>query len=85
MSWLTLSPERQQEERDKVAKMTDQQIIDYAAEAIKGAAVLISRGFGFNSFDQKADAAYDEFSKRKKPNLYEIAYNRAGRDLGVLP
>ncbi len=80
---FTMTAERQQEERDKVTPMTDGQLLDYITDAIKGSAVLSSRGHGYNSFDQKVDVGYDELNKRGKPNLYTIAFNRAKRDFGL--
>lgn len=73
---------RKAEEAAKLKDMTDEQLVDFIAAAVNGAAVLSSRGYGFCTFDQQCDVGYDEAVKRGKGELYSRAHDRVKRSYG---
>ena len=79
----TMDDAKRLAEIEAVKLKTDQELEDYAAENVSGAAVLSSRGFGWCSYDQKCDIAYDEAQRRGKPELYTRGYKRAGASHGI--
>lgn len=64
---------------DDITKMTDDELSDYAEVAIYRGALLSV----WNSDKDKADAAYDEFHRRGKCELYNRAWKRACASHGV--
>ncbi len=65
-----------------VEELTDDEIVDAVESAASGAAVLSSRGFGFNQYDEACRALYAESDRRGKTNLYSRGHKNAMRAHG---
>ena len=81
----TLHEDAKKIEADVLKLKTDAELVEYVCDNARGAAILSSRGHGMSSYDDKCGLAYDEATRRGKPDLYKRGHDMAVRSFGYTP